>query len=90
MPNDADPQDKKDYTIDWADRLAAAETISTSTWTVPAGITQTTPSPSNTTTTTTIWLTGGTAGVHYKITNHVVTNQGREYDWSIVVQVKNQ
>jgi hypothetical protein len=91
MPNDADPQDKKDYTVNWASRLADAETITTSTWTVPTGITQPVGSPAtNTTTTATIWLTGGTAGVHYKVTNHVVTSQGREYDWSIVVQVKNQ
>lgn len=96
MPTDADPQDKKDYTLNWAGsapgpRLVDGETISTSTWTVPAGITQPVGSPAtNTTTTTTIWLTGGTAGVHYKVTNHVVTSQGREYDWSIVVQVKNQ
>jgi hypothetical protein len=95
MPIIADPSDKKDYTYNWASRLLVGgedvgDTISTSTWTVPTGITQTTPTPSNTTTTTTIWLTGGTDGVHYKITNHVTTAQGREYDRSFVVQVKNQ
>lgn len=80
-----DPSEKLDYTLDWDDRLAVGETISASTWSVPAGITQSTPSPSFTTTTTTIWLTGGTAGTNYQVTNHVTTSAGREYERSIFI-----
>ena len=83
-----DPNDVKDYTLDWSRRLATDETITTSTWTAAAGITKN--SDSDTATTTTVWLSGGTAGEHYRITNHVVTSQGREYDWTITVQVVEQ
>lgn len=85
MALEHDPNEVKDYTLDWgARRLATGETISTSTWVVPDGITK--DSDTDTDTTTTVWLSGGTAGEHYTLTNRVVTNQGRTYDWSITVQ----
>jgi hypothetical protein len=90
MPYIKDPSAKLDYQVDWSSWLAASETISTSTWVVQSGITQTTPSPSNTTTTATIWLSGGTAGTEYTITNHIVTNQGREDERSFVVNVQDR
>lgn len=86
----ADPSSVLDYTINWAAWLAASETISASTWTVATGITQTTPAPSNTTTTTTIWLTAGTAGTTYLITNHITTNQGRQEDRSFSVAIADK
>jgi len=64
----------KDYQIDWSDWLGA-DTISTSAWSVPAGITKN--SDSNTTTTTTIWLSGGTDQADYEIYNTIVTTGGR-------------
>ena len=86
MALDKDPNEVKDYTLVWgARRLATSETISTSTWTVPTGITKDTDT--DTDTTTTIWLSGGTGGVEYTLTNRVVTSQGRTYDWSITVNV---
>lgn len=89
MPLEQDPNEVKDYTLDWgARRLLEGETINSSTWIVPAGITKN--SDSDTDTTTTVWLSGGTAGVHYTLTNRVVTSQGRTYDWSITVQVADQ
>lgn len=89
MSNEKDPTDVDAWSVDWATKLGA-DTISTSTWTVPTGITQTTPSPSNTTTTTTIWLSGGTDGVHYTLTNRITTAAGRTLERSFVVQVKNR
>lgn len=81
-----DPNEVKDYTLDWGERrLAEGETISTSTWIVPDGITA--DSDTDTDTTTTVWLSGGTAGEHYRCTNRVTTTQGRTYDWSITVQL---
>lgn len=82
-----DPNAVLDYFVDWTDWLGEAETITASSWTVAAGITQTTPAPSFTSTRATIWLTGGTAGVHYRVTNHITTNQGRQDDRTIVVAV---
>ena len=74
-----DPQDKLDRTFDWSQWLTGGETISTSTWSVtPSG--PTTSSLSNTTTTATVWLTGGTAGQVYAVTNHIITSAGREAD----------
>lgn len=61
-----------DYSIDWSSWLASGESISTSTWSVPAGITK--DSDTNDTDSTTIWLSGGTAGTSYLISNTIVTN----------------
>ena len=65
-----------DYTFDWASQyLVTGDTLSTSTWLVPTGITKN--SDTFTTGTTTIWLSGGTDGVSYTITNTVTTAGGR-------------
>jgi len=82
-----DPNAVLDYSIDWSTWLATSETITASSWTVPTGITQTTPAPSFTNTITTIWLLGGTVGTTYTLTNHITTNQGRQDDRSITIQV---
>lgn len=81
-----DPSEVKDYAIDWSAHLADSETITTSSWVVATGLTK--DSDSATTTTTTVWLSGGTAGVPYRATNHVVTNQGREFERSFEVNVQ--
>lgn len=83
-----DPQAKLDYAVDWSAWLQSGETISESTWTVPDGITQApTPAPSNTATVATIWLTGGTVGQNYAVTNHIKTSMGREDDRSLSIRV---
>ncbi len=81
-----DPASVLDYTVDWADYLVS-DTISTSTWTVPAGITL--DSQSNTATTTTVWLSGGTHNTAYTATNKVTTAGGRTVERSIWVKVEN-
>ena len=67
-----DPGSITAYTIDWAPWLGT-DTISSSTWIVPVGITKT--SDANTTTKTTIFLSGGsqTLGTIYEITNQIIT-----------------
>jgi len=82
-----DASDDLDYQMNWADWLGT-DTISTSTWTVPAGITQSTPA-TNTTTTATVWLSGGTAGRTYTIANKIVTAGGRTAERSFQVKVTN-
>jgi hypothetical protein len=84
-----DPGEVKDYAIDWAAHLGTSETISTSAWVVATGLTSTAFPDTKTDTTTTIWLSGGTAGVPYLVTNHVVTNQGREFERSFTVMVQD-
>lgn len=80
-----------DYTIDWSGWLAAGETISTSAWVAETGITiMPSPAPSNTTTTATVWLTGGTVGQGYNVTNTIVTSAGRKDERTIRVMVANR
>lgn len=73
-----------DHEVDWSDDLGS-DTISTSTFTVPAGLTK--DSESNTTTTATVWLSGGADGDRYLITNEVVTAGGRTLRKSFEVLV---
>lgn len=79
-----DPNDIKDYVLSWATYLGA-DTILTSTWIMPAGITK--DSDSYTTQATTIWLSGGTAGTNYLLTNRVTTAAGRTLDQTIKITV---
>jgi hypothetical protein len=79
-----DPDAVLDYQIDWSTWLGS-DTISTSAWTVQSGLTK--GSDSKTDTTTTVWLSGGTAGQTYRVTNRIVTAGGRTDDrtfWVVV------
>lgn len=82
-----DPSDRMDYQIDWSDWLDA-DTISASAWTVATGLTE--YSSINTTTAATIWLTGGTAGQDYRVTNQITTAGGRIRQQSITIQVQER
>jgi hypothetical protein len=70
-----DPQAELLYTIDWSPWLAGA-TIAVSTWSAAAGITVMggANAPTNTTTLARVWLSGGTAGQDYRVTNHIETS----------------
>ena len=85
-----DPSAVLDYAVDWTAWLAEGETITESTWSVPDGITQTTPAPSHDGAVATIWLTGGIVGQTYAVTNHITTSQGRQDDRSISVSIHNR
>lgn len=80
-----DPDEVLDYEIDWSARLLT-DTIVTSTWVVPTGLTE--DSTENTTTTTTVWLSGGTTGEVYEVLNRVVTAGGRTMDQTVKLKVK--
>lgn len=83
-----DPQAVLDYQCNWADWLPTGDTITASSWAVDSGITA--DSHSNTTTTATVWLSGGTDGQSYRVTNHITTAQGRTDDRTIVVKVRQK
>jgi len=76
------------YEIDWTSWLAEVpgRTIATSTFTVPAGITN--DADSNTTTKATIQLSGGTWGQSYEIENHIVASNGDEQSASITIKIQ--
>lgn len=82
-----DPDDVLDYQIDWTD-LLDGDTIATSTWTVPSGITRDSDTFSGVL--TTIWLSGGTDAQTYVLTNQVVTTGARTIDRSVSLTVKER
>lgn len=81
---DKDPNAVLDYQIDWSSFLGV-DTIASSTWIVPTGITKN--SDTNTTTTSTIWLSSGTAGQTYELTNRITTAGGRTDDRTVTIAV---
>jgi TRAP-type uncharacterized transport system substrate-binding protein len=82
-----DPSAKLDYAVDWSSWLEAGETISDSEWTVEEGLTEeVSPAPSEADGITTIWLSGGTAGVYYTVTNTITTSVGRIDERSIIIR----
>jgi len=86
-----DPDAVKDYEIDWSDWLQDEEVISTSAW----AIVEATPalvidSSQTSSFASTVWLSAGTDGENYMVTNHILTDQGREDDRTIRVLVREQ
>lgn len=77
---DKDTDEVLDYQLDWGSRLGT-DTIVTSTWVVPTGITKN--SDTHLTTTTTIWLSSGALGQTYELTNRITTTAGRTMDQSV-------
>lgn len=82
-----DPSAKLDYMVDWSAWLGA-DTIASSIWVTPVGLTAS--APSNTTITATVWLESGTVGSQYTVTNRITTAGGRTNDRSILIQVSEQ
>jgi len=82
-----DPDEILDYGVDWEQPLAG-DLISTSTWTVPVGVTG--GIQTKTDTTTTIWLSGGTAGQDYDLLNRIVTVGGRTRDQTCTLRVRTK
>lgn len=88
-----DPDATLDWVFDWATWLRSGETIATSTWTVSAGIVLESSgiyAPTNTVSTATAWLSGGSPGEPYILSNKVTTNQGRIDERSITIRVTNR
>lgn len=87
-----DPNELLDYAIDWDDPeapwLVTGDTITASAWTAPSGITASTSLQTFTTTTATVWVSAGTAGQEYILTNRVTTTGGRIGEASIKIVVK--
>jgi hypothetical protein len=78
------PTEKVVFAVDWADYLVA-DTITSSTWILPSGITQVT---SNfTATRANIMLQGGTLGATYRVTNRINTSAGEIVEQSVDIQL---
>lgn len=85
-----DPNATLDYGFVWSDWLTAAgsDTISTSTWTADTGLTVNSSSTSGGT--AIAWVTGGTVGVNYQLTNRIVTAGGRTDERTMIIQVRQR
>lgn len=83
---DKDPDARLDYTLNWDTWLTPlGDAIIASEWDVPAGLTSDTPS--FTATAAIIWLSGGTHGSYYTVSNSIVTAAGREDSRDFVLWV---
>ena len=93
-----DPDEVEDFICDWTARLAPGDTIASSLWIVPVGITSSTEQILNNQTIgglpnrygTLIWLSGGTIGSSYIFVNRIGTTGGRSYDQSVKLRVKTR
>ena len=80
-----DPSAVLDYAFDWTEWLAAAETITDHTITADTGITVDSSTESDGK--VTVWLSGGTAGINYKIACLITTSAGRTDERTIWIKV---
>lgn len=80
-----DPDAVLDFGFDWEPWLDG-DTLATSTWVVPSGITE-----DNSTFTVVgiaaIWLSGGTLYEVYRIVNRITTAAGRTNDRTLVIKM---
>ena len=82
-----DPNAVLDYTIDWT-RWLAGDQVATSEWLVPTGLTKV--ADTKTASSATVWLSGGTAGQSYTVTNRITTTGGRAEDRSFTIRVEER
>lgn len=80
-----DPAEVLDYSMDWAGWLKG-DTIATSTWTSDAGITRVTDV--NSSSSATVWVSGGTDGTTYNLTNTITTVGGATAKRTMAIQVR--
>ena len=80
-----DPSAVLDYAFDWTDWLAAAETITYHTITADTGITVDSSTESDGK--IIVWLSGGTAGINYKVACKIVTSGGRTDERTLWIKV---
>ena len=86
-----DPQEVLDYRVDWSDRLEVGDVIVDSTWVrsgpdtaLVLGVN------SHDDSSTLLWLSAGTLGAEYRLTNHVTTQQGREMDATVRLKIREK
>ena len=81
------PNATKDYGFDWRKWLQYDEDLVSSLWTVTSGLTRLSDGIKDNC--SIIWVTGGTTGNAYYMTNTIQTNQGRKEIRTIIVRVNN-
>ena len=85
-----DPDARLDYTWDWSDWIKGDDTLATATFAVSgsdSALVVESPVVDVVNHTVTVMISGGTVGVRYSVTCHVVSTQGREDDKTGVIGV---
>lgn len=87
-----DPEATLDYGIDWGEGyLQEGESLSASSWSIFPGSGLTIDSePPFGASQATVFVTGGTVGHIYQLTNRIVTDQGRTDERSLTIRIKNR
>jgi len=83
-----DPNAVLDYSVEWSKWLAGDQ-IATSEWSASDSSLEA-ADDSITATRTTVWLSGGTVGQLYTVTNRITTAGGRTDERSFMVQVQDR
>ena len=83
-----DPSAVLDYVFDWTEWLATGETITDHTITADTGITV--DSSTEDAGKVTVWLSGGTAGINYKVACKITTTAGRTDERTLWIKVTNR
>lgn len=84
-----DPNEEKDYKARWG-RYLGVDTIASSSWIIPDGITKF--NESFDAQSATVWLSGGTLGADYLLVNQIVTNSSPplKLDQTITIRVRSR
>ena len=89
-----DPNEDLDYQVNWAERLDPGDTIQTSIWFLEwgpdANLDLTKYPDTNTDTTANVWLSAGTLGKEYRVTNRIVTVNNRKMDQTVIVRIRRE
>ena len=88
LSNIKDPSAVLDWMFDWSDWLASGETIIDHTITVDTGITN--DSSTEDAGKVTVWLSGGTAGINYKVACLITTSAGRTDERTLWIKVTDR
>lgn len=84
-----DPNATLDYSIDWSEWLASAESITCSIWTRSATDLKQ-ENEQLTTSVATIWLSGGSVGAIYTVANKIGTSGGRIDERTVSIKVQQR
>lgn len=90
-----DPNEVLDYVMEWDERLDVGDEITSSIWFFAVendspGLQIDSDDFVNSPPYTVAWLSGGTLGVTYQLTNRITTAGGRTMDQTVKVKIKSK
>ena len=87
-----DPQEVLDYSIDWNNRISSGDALDSSAWAITtdpdSGLTIDSNTFDGAVGTATVWLSGGTLGQEYALTNTVTTSGGRTMEQTVRLKIQ--